>query len=104
MSGLIRVLPPAVAVAALMLHAPLVFAEGGVQVEELSSYQCKDVMRMSGETRTIALAVLHGYALGKKGVVRFVPAELSRQSNDFIEYCLDHPADNAMEAFAKFGK
>lgn len=80
------------------------FAEGEAQVEDMNAYKCKDVMRMSGEDRDVAMAVLHGYMLGKKGVVSFVPAELGKASNDFIEYCLDHPADNAMETFAKFAK
>ena len=104
MLNLFRTLPPAVLVAALLAHAPLGFAESSTLVDDLSAYKCRDVMRMSGDARDIALAVLHGYTLGKKGVVRYAPADLSKVTNEFIEHCLDHPSDNAMEAFAKIAK
>ena len=52
----------------------------------------------------VALGVLHGYFLGKKGATGYVPAALSKASDDFTEYCLDHPAEKAIDAFAKFAK
>jgi hypothetical protein len=70
----------------------------------LSSFLCKDVMRMSGEDRQIAIGVMHGYFLGKKGATSYVSESLSKASDDFTEYCLDHPSDKAFDAFAKFVK
>jgi hypothetical protein len=53
----------------------------------MSHYLCKDIMRMSGEERGVALGVMHGYALGKKGATSFKSDESNALSNDFIEYC-----------------
>ncbi len=72
--------------------------------DDLDSYLCKDVMRMSGEDRVIATAVLHGYALGKKGTTKYVPADLSKITDSFIEHCLSNPNDKALQAFTKLAK
>ncbi len=71
---------------------------------DLNSYMCKDIMRMSGENRTIAMAILQGYALGKKGAVTYDANELNTVSNTFIEHCLDHPSDKGLNAFMKLAK
>lgn len=71
------------------------------EMTELSSFLCKDIMRLSGEERSLALAVLHGYHLGKQGSTSFQSAKLGQLTDDFIEHCLDHPADKAMDAFQK---
>ena len=52
----------------------------------------------------LAMPLLHGYVLGKKGAKTFVPDELNKVSNDFIEYCLDHPSHSAMESFEKLAR
>ena len=67
----------------------------------LDSFLCKDVMRMSGDDRLIATALLHGYLLGKKGTIKYVPAELGKVTDSFTEHCLSNPNDNALEAFTK---
>ena len=74
------------------------------RTEDLSAYLCKDVMRMTGEDRYIAIGALHGYFLGKKGATVFVPSALSKVTDDFTEYCLDHPSEKALQAFARFIK
>lgn len=73
-------------------------------VVKMNEVLCKDVVRFSGEDRLIALGVLHGYYLGKKGATEYVTSRLSRASDDFIEYCLDHPGAKALESFGKFVK
>lgn len=73
-------------------------------VVDLNALTCKDVMRLSGEDRSIAFGVLHGYFLGKKGTTSYVSSTLARATDDFVEYCLDHPSDGALQAFAKFVK
>ena len=71
---------------------------------ELSSFLCKDIMRLHTEERSIAIGVLHGYFLGKKNATSYVSSVLGKTSDDFTEYCLDHPAEKAIDAFAKFVK
>lgn len=71
---------------------------------ELGSYLCKDVMRMSGDDRVIALSVLHGYFLGKKGAMSYVSAALAKVTDEFTDYCLDNPNAKALDAFGKFAK
>jgi len=77
-------------------------SEGGKS--DLNDYLCKDLMRLSGCDRENALAVVHGYRLGKKGTTQFQVDELSALTDKFIEYCLDHPDDKALEAFEKLAK
>lgn len=72
--------------------------------KDLSNYLCKDVMILSGEDREIALALVHGYRLGKKNTTRYVPEELAIATDNFMDYCLDHPKDNALAAFEKIAK
>jgi hypothetical protein len=44
---------------------------------------------------------LHGYLLGKAGSSTFSPQDLSKQSNAFIEHCLENPHDKAINAMMK---
>jgi hypothetical protein len=107
MSKLIRNLVPAALAAAPLLYPAAAMAEGEAPKEtmvDMTSYTCKDIVRFSGEERTVALAVLNGYALGKKGITTFDSEKLGKATNDFIEHCLDNPSDKALEAFAKFAK
>jgi hypothetical protein len=61
-------------------------------------------MRLSGSEREVSLALVHGYRLGKMGTTQFDVEALSDLTDAFIEYCLDNPAENALEAFEKLGK
>ena len=70
-------------------------------MRKVSDYTCKDVMRDTGEGRDIAIAFMHGYLLGKAGGVEFDLDVLTKQSDAFIEYCLDNPAAPAMDAMLK---
>ena len=72
--------------------------------KDLSSFQCKDMMRLSGEDRQIALALVHGYALGKKGTTQYDVERLSQITDQFVDYCLDHPAENALKSFDKMAQ
>ena len=111
MTRKIRSLMSAAAVAAALL---LVAGHGAAQQpakaaksdqsDDLERYLCKDVMRMTGDDRVIAISVLHGYTLGKKGATTYVPAELSKVSDSFIEHCLNNPNDKALQAFTKLAK
>lgn len=64
-------------------------------------YTCKDVMREHGDNRDVTIAFLHGFLLGKSGSPAFDLNALHKQTTDFIEYCLDHPSEPAIDAMAK---
>jgi HdeA/HdeB family len=67
----------------------------------VEQYTCKDVMRESGANRDVVIAFLHGFLLGKSGSSKFNVDVLRKQSDDFIERCLDNPGEKAVEAASK---
>jgi hypothetical protein len=71
------------------------------QPRTIEQYLCKDVMRESGANRDVAIAFLHGYILGKSGSSKFDLEVLHKQTDDFIEQCLDNPAQKAVDVMAK---
>lgn len=73
-------------------------------VNDLRSNSCKDVMRLSGADRDIALAFVHGYSLGKRDTTRFDIDRLAEITDRFLDYCLDHPSENALQSFEKIAK
>jgi hypothetical protein len=73
-------------------------------MRDLASNTCKDVMRLSGQDRDVALALAHGYVLGKKGTTKFEVDVLAGITDKFIDHCLDNPKANALESFEKIAK
>ena len=104
MSRLNRGAVTAVTLAALSLGGVGALAEEPSSQRDLSSQSCKDVMRLSGKDREIALAFVHGYVLGKKGTTRYEIPVLAQITDKFIDYCLDHPTENALQSFEKIAK
>jgi len=102
MKPLIASLLIACATALPMVHNTATASEG--EVVDMTHYLCKDVMRMTGEERSVTLGVLHGYMLGKKGVTSFSPTTASKLSTDYIEHCLENPGDKALASFEKLYK
>ena len=99
-----RVLAVAVTFTLLCLGGSTAFAGELSEAKDLKDYKCKDVMILSGDDREIAIALAHGYMLGKKNTTKYVPEVLGVATDNFMDYCLDHPADNALEVFEKFTK
>ena len=66
----------------------------------VDQYQCKDVMRESGANRDVAIAFLHGFMLGKANTSNFNLDVLERQTDSFIERCLNNPNEKAVDAMA----
>jgi hypothetical protein len=64
-------------------------------------YLCKDVMRESGANREVAIAFVHGVFIGKSGNPKFNLDLLKKQTDAFVERCLDNPGEKAMDAMAK---
>jgi hypothetical protein len=71
---------------------------------DLKDNTCKDVMRLTGQDRDVALALAHGYVLGKKGTTKYEIDRLAAITDKFIDHCLDNPKDNALAAFEKIAK
>jgi len=99
-----RILAVAVTFTMLCLGGSTVFAGELSEPRDLKDFQCKDVMILSGDDREIAIALAHGYMLGKKNTTKYIPEVLAVATDNFMDYCLDHPADNALVVFEKFTK
>ena len=67
----------------------------------VEQYSCMDVMRESGPNRDIAIAFLHGYLIGKSGTSKFNVETLAKQTDAFIEQCLEHPKEKAQDIMMK---
>jgi hypothetical protein len=64
----------------------------------IEQYNCKDVMRESGSNRDVAIAFLHGFITGKSGSSKFNVDAIHKQTNAFIERCLDNMSETALDA------
>lgn len=82
-----------------------VIASSGASAEPqprtIEQYLCKDVMRESGSNRDVAIAFLHGYLLGKSASSSFDLEALHKQTDEFIERCLDSPTQKAVDVMAE---
>jgi hypothetical protein len=68
---------------------------------EIERFTCKDVMREPNTSREVAIAFLHGYLLGKSGTSKFDVDLLEAQTDSFVDQCLDHPAEKAVDVMVK---
>jgi HdeA/HdeB family len=92
---------------AIMLAGGL--ALGPAQAESqpdrtIEQFKCKDVMREPDQNREVAIAFLHGYLLGKSGDSKFNVETLEKQTDAFIDECLDNPQAKAEEVMLKLKK
>ena len=86
-----------------------VLAAGSVQAQSqadrtIEQYKCKDVMREPDQNRSVAIAFLHGYLLGKSNDSKFNIEALEKQTDSFIEQCLDNPQAKAEDVMLKIKK
>jgi hypothetical protein len=90
---------------ALAVSIAAVLAPGNVSGQDRSrtveQFTCKEVMREQGSDRDVAIAFLHGFFLGKSASSKFDLDVLHKQSDAFIERCLDNPAERAIDAMAR---
>jgi hypothetical protein len=95
----------AIALMTLVTFFPAILSAAEMtDTRDIGAQSCKEVMRLSGEERDLAIAFAHGYMLGKKGTTKFEVEALAQVTDQFIDYCLDHPAENALASFEKFAK
>ena len=83
-----------------------VLAAGSAQAQSqadrtIEQFKCKDVMREPDQNRAVAIAFLHGYLLGKSGGSKFNVETLEKQTDAFIEQCLDSPQTKAEDVMLK---
>ena len=104
MSKSLRNLLTAAVTSALFVGGSAALAEEPSNKKDLSEFLCKDVMRLSGSERENALALVHGYRLGKMSTTKYDIDALSDLTDRFIDYCLDNPNDKALETFERLGK
>jgi len=70
----------------------------------VEQYSCKDVMRESGGNRDVAIAFLHGFLVGKSAGSAFNVETLRKQTDAFMERCLDNPGQRAVDAMTEVKK
>jgi hypothetical protein len=80
--------------------ATSVFAQDGSE-RLVEQYACKDILRENGSNREVAIAFLHGFILGKTGSSKFNIEAMTKQTDAFLERCLDNPHDKAIDAMMK---
>jgi hypothetical protein len=98
-----RFLVPAAAIVAVLAGA--VAAEAQSQANRtVEQYSCKDVMRESGVDRDVAIAFLQGYLLGRSNESGFNVDVMEKQTDAFIDRCLDNPNEKAVEAMRNVKK
>ena len=88
-----------VAAVSLLASTPA-FAQSSsqdVMDRTVEQYKCRDVMRENGANRDVAVAFLHGFLLGKSGSQRFNLDTLHRQTEEFVELCLNNPDSRAVD-------
>lgn len=86
--------------AACVLGTASVHAQGSTE-RSVEQYLCKDLVRESGRNRDIAVAFLHGFILGKSGRSTFTPDVLHKQTDAFIDRCIENPSEKAVDAMMK---
>jgi len=67
----------------------------------VEQYTCKDILREGGSNREVAIAFLHGFLLGKSGASKFNIGILTKQTDDFVDRCLDSPSAKAVDVMTK---
>lgn len=94
-----RTLFTAIAFAAMLTPVTGYAQDNGDRTIE--QFVCKDVMRDNGSSRDAAIAFLHGYILGKSGTSQFNLDLLKKQTDLFIDRCLESPNDKALDSMLK---
>lgn len=82
--------------------APAIAQDNGDRT--VDQYACKDIVRESGSLREVAIAFLHGYALGKSGNTNFNLNALMKQTDSFLDQCIDNPNKKAIDVMVDVKK
>ena len=96
-----RIILAALILTATFVGIPAIVVAQDSSARNVDQYTCKDIMRGSDDSRTTAIAFLHGYLLGSSGGSAFNLDTMSKQTDAFIEACLDNPSDKAVNVMMK---
>jgi hypothetical protein len=94
-----KVLVASVIISGALSMAPVLAQDTSERT--IDQYACKDILRESGSNRDVAIAFLHGFLLGKSGGSKFNLETLKKQTDAFLDRCLDNPHDKAVDAMMK---
>jgi len=86
------------AVFCAMLGSAPAYAQDTRTIEQ---YTCRDILREHGSNRDVAIAFLHGFLLGKSGSSSFQVETLAKQTDEFIDRCIDTPQEKAVTVMMK---
>lgn len=65
----------------------------------VDQYTCKDIMRENDQDASIAF--LHGYLLGKSNSPNYNIEALAKQTDAFMDSCLDKPGEKAVDVMSE---
>jgi len=88
-------------VATLLIVSSPVWSQEKGGNRTIEQYSCKEIMRESGSNREVAIAFLHGFLLGKSGASTFNLETLAKQTDAFLDRCLENPNEKAVDAMVK---
>ena len=97
----IKVTLAALTLAATFIGLPSFAVAQDSSSRNVDQYTCKDVMRGGDDSRTTAIAFLHGYLLAKSGKSTFDLDTMAKQTDAFTENCLDSPNEKAVNVMTK---
>ncbi len=62
---------------------------------------CRQLLRMSGDSRDFTVVFLHGFVSGKKSELVFDAVPLTEATDKAIDICIDNPDGKLLSAFEK---
>lgn len=77
------------------------FAQDGDPVVEMSTVDCRTMLKMDSDEQDFTLIYFHGFISGKKGETLFDGPVLREATDKIMDFCIDSPSATLMEAFEK---
>ncbi|WP_417711400.1 HdeA/HdeB family chaperone [Roseibium aggregatum] len=90
----------AMSVMALSFSGPAL-AQSNDPVLEMSTVDCRTMLKMDSDEQDFTLIYFHGYISGKKGETLFDGPALRDATEKIMDFCIDNPSATVMEAFEK---
>ena len=68
---------------------------------KIDEMTCRDLLRMSGDSRDFTLIFMHGFMSGKKSELVFDAVRLTEATDKVIDICIGNPDGKLLSAFEK---
>jgi hypothetical protein len=68
---------------------------------KIDEMTCRQLLRMSGDSRDFTVVFLHGFVSGKKSELVFDAVSLTGATDKAIDTCIDNPDGKLLSAFEK---